>query len=394
METPMIRIIKHVEVYAPEYLGKKDILTAGEQIAAIEDQIDPPASFPSLEVVEGEGLIAAPGFIDSHVHVTGGGGEGSYKSRTPEMKLSDATRAGVTTVIGVLGTDGMTRSMENLIAKARGLREEGISCWILTGSYQVPIRTLTKSIESDIIMISEIIGVGEVAISDHRSSQPTVEDIAKMVAAARVGGMLSGKAGVVNFHLGDGKRGLSLIKEVIRNSELPYHHFVPTHINRNAKLFEEGVVYARDGGFIDFTTSTTPQFLEEGEVKCSRALKICLDREVPPERITFTSDGQGSLPEFNENGELTGLRVGTSESLFTAVREAVQEEDVPLETALRVVTANPAALYKLPRKGAIQTGLDADLVLLNAEDLSIKTVMAMGKVMVRDGEAVVKGLFE
>lgn len=390
----MIKIIKNVDVYSPLRLGEKDILIAGERIAAIADDIDTPVGFPAVEVIDGKGRLAVPGFIDSHVHVAGGGGEGSFKTRTPEMRLTDATLAGVTTVIGTRGTDGMTRSMEALVAKAKALREEGLSCWIYTGAYQVPVQTVTDRIESDIMMIEEIIGVGEVAISDHRSSQPTFDEIAKIAAAARVGGMLSGKAGVVNMHLGDGKRGLSLIREVIRKTEIPHKQFFPTHINRNPDLLEEGLVYAQDGGFIDFTTSTVPQFLEEGETKCSQALKMCLDRDVPVGQITFTSDGQGSLPSFDEKGELTRLFLADSASLFPEVKDAVQVEGIPLETALTVITQNPAEIFKLARKGQIKAGVDADIVLLDPEDLAISAVMAMGRVMVEDGHAVVKGTFD
>ncbi len=390
----MIKIIKNTDIYSPEHIGIKDILIAGVRIAAIADQIDPPANLPTLEVIDGEGAIAVPGFIDSHVHIMGGGGEAGFATRTPQIMLSQATMAGVTSLIGVRGTDGISRSMEGFVAKARGLREEGLSCWVLTGSYQVPLMTITGRIESDIMMIGEVIGVGEIAISDHRSSQPTYEEITKIAAAARIGGMLSLKAGVVNVHVGDGERGISLIKDIVRNTEIPYRQFVPTHINRNPQLFEEGIMYARDGGLIDFTTSTTQQFLDKGETKCSRALRTCLDKNVSVEHISFSSDGQGSMPAYDENGELTGYYVGNCDSLYSEVRDAVLEEDIPLETALKVITSNPAGTYKLPGKGRIAEGSDADIVLLNPADMSIRTVIALGQVMVKDREVMVKGTFE
>jgi len=390
----MIKLIKKIEVYTPDHVGKKDVLIAGTRVAAIEDEIPVPANLPALEVIDGQGHLLVPGFIDPHVHITGGGGEGSFKTRTEPIRLTQATTAGVTTLIGVLGTDGFCRSMEELIAKAKGLKEEGITCYILTGSYQVPLRTTTDCIEKDLMLIDEIIGVGELALSDHRSSQPTFDEMAKIAAAARVGGILAGKAGVVNIHLGDGPRMVGLIRKIVSETEIPYRQFCLTHMGRNPDLFEEGVAYARDGGFIDYTTSTTPQFLEEGEVKCSRALKTCLDSGVAVEQITFSSDGQGSLPIFDADNEMIGLGVGSCESLFPEVRSAVQDEGIALETALRVITSNPADLYRLESKGRIGVGSDADLVLLDSADLSIRTVIAMGRIMVKDGDVVVYGTFE
>lgn len=390
----MFTLIKEGEVYAPHYLGKKDILLAAGKIAKISDHIEWGSSDIGIQVINAAGKIVAPGFIDAHVHITGGGGEGGYKTRTPEIYLSDVTLAGVTTIVGVIGTDGTARTMTNLIAKAKALKEEGISCFVHTGSYQVPVKTLTGSIETDIMMIDEVIGVGEIAIADHRSSQPQAHELARIASEARVAGMLSGKAGVVNIHLGDSKSMLSLIEEVVETTDLPVSQFYPTHINRNSYVFEAGIEYAKKGGYVDFTTSTTKQFIEEGEVKCSTGLKRMLDAGVPSERITFTSDAQGSLPAFNERGEFTGLRIGKVNSLFKEVREAVLHEGIPLETALQTITSNPARVLKLKEKGVLAEGLHADLVLLNKDDLNINSVIALGQVMVQEGKAVIKGTFE
>jgi beta-aspartyl-dipeptidase (metallo-type) len=390
----LLTLIKNGEVYAPHYLGKRDILIVDQKIGYIKEKIELPADFVDIEVFDASGKLIVPGFIDAHVHITGGGGEGSFRTRTPEIQLSEVTLAGVTTLIGVIGTDGTTRTMTNLIAKARGLEEEGITCFIHTGSYQVPLKTLTGKIEDDIILIDKIIGVGEVAIADHRSSQPTAEEIAKIASAARIGGILTGKAGIVNVHVGDGYDHLNVIIDVIENTEIPIRQFYPTHINRNPHLFEEGIQYAKKGGYVDFTTSSIPKFLEEGELKCSIALKRMLDIQVDISQITFTSDAQGSLPDFNELGELVGLKIGKISSLFNEVRDAVHYEKIPLETALRVITQNPAAILKLKQKGMVAEGKDADLVLLNKDDLMIHSVIALGKMMVIDGKPIVTGTFE
>ncbi|WRP07968.1 beta-aspartyl-peptidase [Rossellomorea aquimaris] len=390
----MLTLIQNGEVYAPEYLGKKDILIVDNKIGFIEDKIEPPHQFVEIKIVDATGKYVVPGFIDSHVHIMGGGGEGSFRTRTPEIQLTQATLAGITTLVGVIGTDGTTRTMASLVAKAKGLEEEGITCYAQTGSYQVPLKTLTGKIEDDIILVDRIIGVGEVAIADHRSSQPTVNELTKIASAARIGGMLSGKSGIVNVHVGDSHDHLKLLQEIVDTTDIPIKQFYPTHINRNAHLFEAGIQYAQRGGYVDFTTSTIPQFLEDGEVKCSKALKRMLDAGVPVEQITYTSDGQASLPNFDGGGELIGLQIGQVSSLYREVKDAVLEEGIPLETAIKVITSNPAKILKLKQKGHVEVEKDADLVLLDKDTLEVNSVFAKGKMMVENGEAIVKGTFE
>lgn len=391
----MIKLIKSAKIYSPEFLGIKDILIVNDKIAAIDDNIE--INFKGdvdFEVINGAGMILVPGFIDSHVHILGGGGEGGFSTRTPEISLTDITTAGVTTIVGCLGTDGVGRSMEALYAKAKALEEEGISTYIYTGNYRVPVTTITGSIMKDIMMIDKVIGVGEIAVSDHRSSQPTVEELKRIAADARVAGILSGKAGVVNIHLGDGRRMLNPLFDITENTELPITQFIPTHMSRNPYLFEQAIRYAKTGGYIDFTTSSDPSFWEKGEIKASKALKMCLDKGVSVERITFSSDGQGSLPMFNEKKEFIGLRMGNCSTLLEELQAAVFEEGIRLEQVLMVLTENPARALKFRGKGKIEKGYDADLILFEEEKLEINTVIAKGKVMVRDKKIKIYGTFQ
>ena len=385
-------LIKNADVFCPASMGRADILAAAGRILRIEAGITLPPAY--VEEVDASGLVAVPGFIDGHVHMTGGGGEGGFATRTPELQLSDAIRGGVTTVVGCLGTDGVTRTPAGLLAKAKALEEEGISTFIYTGHYAVPVQTLTGSIERDLMLIDKVVGVGEVALSDHRSNQPTFDEFARLAAEARRGGILSGKAGVVNVHMGDGKRGLSMLRRLIEETEIPATQFLPTHIGRNPELFEEGIAYAKAGGLVDFTTSTVPAFLEEGEVKCSAGLRRMLEAGVDPTRITFTSDGQGSLPDFDERGLLRRLEIGRVTSLYAEVRDAVRDEGVPLATALQVVTSNPARILKLRGKGQLAAGADADIVLLDASTLDIDGVIAKGRWLMKAGAPLARGAFE
>lgn len=391
----MIKIIKNAKVYTPEAIGMKDVVIAGDKICSIGSNLSISKNNAiDVEIIDGTGMILTPGFIDSHVHIIGGGGEGGFKTRTPEIQLTDITTGGVTTVVGCLGTDGIARSMISLLAKARSLEEEGITAFIYSGSYRIPVTTITGDVAKDLITIDKVIGVGEIAISDHRSSQPTIEEMKKLAADARVSGILSGKAGVINVHVGGGKRMIDMLMDIVETTEIPCTQFIPTHMNRNMRLCEEAIKYAKLGGNIDFTTSSDPLFWKEGEVKASEAIKKSLESGVPEDKITLSSDGQGSLPMFNEKKEYIGLRVGKVTSILDEIRDAVMIENISLDKALKTVTSNPAYVLKLKSKGIIKPGYDADLVLLREDDLSIDTVIAKGQVMIAQKEIKVYGVFE
>lgn len=389
-----MKIIKNVNVYAPEKLGKKDLLIAGGKICQVSDNLDIPENW-EVEVIDGEGLIATPGFIDSHVHILGGGGEGGFANRTPEATLSGLTRWGITTVVGCLGTDGYGRDLTALIAKIKGLREQGITAYGYTGNYQIPVRTLTGSITQDIMVVDEFIGTGEIAISDHRSSQPTYDEFLRVCADTRLGGILSGKAGIINIHLGDSPRKMDMILRAIEETEIPSTQFLPTHVNRNAALFDQAVEYAKLGGTVDFTGNEDIDYwvTVSDEVRVCDGIKHMLDEGISSDLFTISSDGQGSLPLFSADGQFLGIGMGQSSCLLKEVRECVQRENIPLEIAIKAITANPARVLCLDTKGQIKDGFDADLCLMT-EDLNIHTVIAKGQVMVKDGEPIVKGMFE
>ena len=392
----MITIIKNIDVYKPEHIGKKDILIVDNKIAAIDDNISINLNgHISVNEIDGSDKIIVPGFIDSHVHILGGGGEGGFSTRTPEITLTTLTTAGVTTVVGCLGTDGITRDMVSLLAKARGLEEEGVSTYIYSGSYRLPLKTITGDIMKDIIVVDKVIGIGEIALSDHRSSQPTFEEFSRAVADIRVGGMLSGKAGIINIHLGDGIRKIDMLEKVIKETEIPVTQFLPTHVNRNPQLFEKCIEFAKNGGYIDFTGSDDPDYYEEmdGEVRFSKGLQRLIDENVCMDNFTLSSDGQGSLPMFNSKKEFIGLGVGKSSCLIKAIKECVQKQGIPLEIAIRAITCNPAKILKLKNKGKIENGFDADLCILD-KNLDVDTVFAKGKLMLQNKKTLVYGTFE
>ena len=392
MEERMITLIREGQVFAPEPLGKKDILVLGNKIGAVSKPGRIKIEGIKTQVIDASEKIVFPSFIDSHVHILGGGGEGGPDTRAPEIKLEDIISSGVSTVIGCLGTDGVTRHMESLLAKARGLEKEGISTYIFSGSYAIPVVTITGSVRSDLILIDKVIGAGEIAISDHRSSQPTFEEIARLAAECRVGGMLGGKAGVLHCHLGDGPRKLEMLFRLIKETEIPPAQVIPTHVNRNPELFEESIDFTLKGGYIDITAGTDPEPHDDKEISVAAAIQLCLGKKAPLAHITISSDSNGSMPRFDQKGNLVGLTIATQESLMRNFRFLIQKKILNAEDAIKLFSTNVASFYKLHQKGEIKVGKDADLILLD-KDYNLTDSFVMGRTMMTEGKLIAKGTF-
>ena len=387
-------LIQNADLYAPEHRGLRDLLVGGERvlwIGAPGELAELPAPLRrTCERIDLAGLRVIPGLVDSHVHVTGGGGEAGFRSRVPAPVLGRYTSAGVTTAVGLLGTDDTARGPRELLAAIYALREEGLSAWGWVGGYHVPPVTLTGALRTDLALVEALIGVGEVAISDHRSSQPTFDELARLGAEAHVAGLMSGKAGVVHLHLGDGPRGLDLVRRALAETEIPARVWHPTHVNRRRALFEEALDVARRGCTIDVTAFP----VDDGEDAwgAADAVRRYLDSGAPPDRLTVSSDAGGCLPCFDAEGRVSHMDVGDAGALLATLAELVSA-GVPLEHALPVFTSNPARLLRLPRKGTVEVGGDADLVALDADGRA-HTVIARGAVHVRGGALVRRGTFE
>ena len=387
----MLRLLRNAQLYTPTPIGRRDLLITDGRIAAIAESLPAlPAGIPHEEHDLG-GLLLTPGLIDMHVHVTGGGGEAGLSTRVPPLQLTELSTAGVTTVVGILGTDGTTRSVGDLVARTLGLREEGLDAHCYTGSYQLPLVTLTGSVRGDIIYVDPILGVGELALSDHRSSQITLDELLRIASDAHVAGMISGKAGILHLHMGDGARGLELVRRALEHSEIPPRVFHPTHINRNRRLFAEALELAPRGGYLD--VSAFPEDDDPGDsMLAAEAITRWLHAGLPEDRLTCSSDGGGCMPKFDGHGHICGMGVGTPSTLLQTIASLLADGH-PLERFLPAFTRNVADLLRWPHKGRIEVGAAADLLALTPEG-KLSGVLARGSWLVRDGRPVVFGRFE
>src|SRR3954469_12457878 len=361
----MLTLIENGEVYAPEPRGRRPVLLAGDKIARV-GETDPKVAAPllglDLEVIDAAGCMVTPGVIDPHSHLIGGSGEEGFASRTPEIQLSEIVTWGITTVVGVLGVDATTRPPISLLAKVKGLREEGMTAYLYTGHYGIPPATFSGSVRNDLMIVDEVIGAGEIAISAHRSPQPSAEELARVVIDAHVGGMLSRKAGVTHFHVGEGERRLRPLFDLVQAyREIRPGCLYPSHLNRSPELQDEGIELVRRGSFVDMDSATEDM---------GRWVRRYFERGGDTAKLTLSSDSDSCAPR----------------QLYQVIQQCVLEYRLPLEKVLALVTANTASVLKLAGKGRLEAGKDADLLVLRRDSLEIVEVIARGRRMVRGGD--------
>src|SRR5215212_10735804 len=251
----MLTLIENGEIYAPEPRGRGSVLILGDRIARV-GEVDARAVEAlglELAVIDAAGCLVTPGLIDPHEHLLGGSGEEGFSTQSPEIQLSEIVSAGITTVVGCLGVDTTMKTLPGLLAKVKGLCEQGLTARMWTGGYNIPPTTLTGTVRNDILFIAEVIGCGEVAIADERSTEPEPRELARVVNDAHVGGMLSGKAGITHFHVGDSERRLRCLREITDRSRFQVRPdwLYATHVQRNEDLMCEAIDLARQGVTLD-----------------------------------------------------------------------------------------------------------------------------------------------
>ena len=356
--TILIKLIRNADVYAPAHLGKKDVLVIADKVVRIADKIEGYEGMPEVEVFDFSGKKLLPGYIDMHMHITGGGGEQGPASRVPE-------------------------------AMARALTEEGITAYCLTGAYGIPSPTITGSIEKDIMMVPPIIGT-KIAVSDHRSSNPQGPELIEVATATRRGGLLANVAGLVTMHMGSGIGKLDPLFYALDHADVPAKNFLPTHMLRTRELMEEGAKLIRRGGYFDMTAGSTD---EDMEIGAEQIMEILSWEGMSTDHLTMSSDAFGSQPKFNENGDCIGLTYCSPKYLHLTIKSLVRR-GLPLEEAIKLLTSTPAELLgKTGVKGCVAVGADADLLVLD-ENLDIDALFAKGQVALLDKEIVLKGRFE
>jgi beta-aspartyl-dipeptidase (metallo-type) len=361
----VLTLIQNGRVYDPDSLGERSVLLADGHVAKV-GSVDRRA-LESLgadhEIIDASGCIVVPGLIDPHVHLLGGSGESGFSTQTPEFFISEIVRFGITTVVGTLGVDTTMKTMPGLLAKVKALKEHGLNAYCWSGGYDVPPNSVLDTVREDIMFIEEVIGAGEVAISDERAMEPDPRELARTATHAHVGGMLARKAGLMHVHVGEGKRRLQPLRDVFADHDVEPCWVYATHVERTEKLLDEAIELAKAG---------MPCDVDLVERELPRYLRYWLDHGGPPELFTVSSDAS----------------MTSASSVWHQLRDCVLNHGFALEQVLPLATRNTARILKLEKKGELRKGCVGDILLLQEDSLEIVHVLSRGKVVVRDGRVV------
>ena len=327
----------------------------------------------NIEIIDAHGNYVIPSYIDNHEHIIGGGGEDGFISRIEEMSSIDLLKNGVTTVVGVLGTDTLTRSVENLLSKTKAFNNDDITAFCLTGGYQYPSPTVTDSVGKDIVFINEIIGA-KIAISDHRCYNPNKDDLIKLLSEIRVAALLAKKVGILNVHVGWGKGNMNVLIDILNETNIPINIIRPTHITNNEVVFNQALDLTKKKGYMDIT-------IDEDLKKNIYYLKRTLSSG-DIDYITMSTDANGSCPIWKD-GIAVGMKKSDNSLIHSLVKYLICCENFSVIDAIRYVTLNPSRALGLFNKGKIAINYDADIIIMD-DDYNIDTILSKGKTIVKD----------
>ena len=355
-------------------------------IALTEGKFSAPDDSSYNTVIDGSGLLAVPGFIDTHIHGTGGFGT---EDGTEEaiLKMSEALiKEGVTSFFPTIYTDVMERITGDAkaIASAAG-KEKGASIAGIhvEGPFISPNKIgaqnpLGRKDPSEKAML-EIIEAGK-GLVRAMTCAPELPGIEKIVNIAKLNNivLLMGHTDATYEEAENGMHlGIHHATHLFNAMTQLQHRYpgvvgcVLMHPEMNAELIMDGKHVKSDvvrftiqtkgaDKIVAITDSLRPTMQKEGELTANG---------VPVEM------GDGLWVTKGNTSLIQGSALTMHKGFVNLVRWGI-----PVPDAVKLTATTPARIYSLADRGSIENGKRADLVIMDPS-LNIKYVFKEGELL-------------
>ena len=333
----VIKNCKIVNVFSGK-IQEGDIAFSGNQIAGI-------GAYEGKKVIDAEGRYAAPGFIDSHIHI-----ESSYVS--PEEIGRLLVPHGGTTIMadpheivnvcGIAGLDYMMRAAENTVLD---VKYELPSCVPAT-PFEHAGAVIDAEAMKEPITREGIAGLGEF-MNFPGVINAAESDLDKIVVAKQEGKFIDGH--------GPGITGKEL--NAYASARIAADHECSTVEEMNDRLERGMYILLRQGSACHNLRTLIKGVTADNSRRCL----LCSDDRQPK---TILQEGH----------------------LDNHLRICVEEGLDPV-TAIRMATLNAAECFDLKDRGAIAPGYRGDVVLLDdLKDFHVNRVFVEGELVAEEGK--------
>lgn len=368
-------IIKNAEVYTEDgVFEKKDIYIQDDKF------VDTPSD---EEILDGEGCYAIPGLTDIHFHGCVGYDFCDGTEEAIQAIADYEASVGVTTIVPAT----MTFSEEKLAeigqaAKAHKNEKGAILCGI---NMEGPFIAMKKKgaqngkyIHNPDVEMFDRLQEASGNLYKLVDLAPEVEGAVEFIQAKKGEVVLSIAHTAADYETAKGAidAGVNHITHLY-NAMNPINHREPGPI-----------IAAADNETCEAELICDGVHIHPAVVR--NTLKM-----FGPDRVIFISDtmmaagledgmyelgGQPVIVKGNRATLEDGTLAGSNTNLMNCMRVAVQQMQVPLETAVRCAAVNPAKSVGIyDQYGSITPGKTANLVLLEKSDLSARQVILKGK---------------
>ncbi len=340
------------------------------------------------ELIDAKGMYVVPGFIEMHVH--GGGGADFQEGTEEAFRTAVAAHAkfGTTSIFPTLSssTVPMIEAAVKTCNKLMKEKDSPIMGLHLEGHYLNPNKAGAQQPD----WLKNPDPNEYIPIVEHSDCLARWDAAPELPGALQFGKYCAEKGVLPSIaHTNAEYSDVRSAFEVGFTHVTHFYNAMPGFHNKQGYKYEGTVesVYLIDDMTIECVADgihVPPTILRMAyKIKGVERMALITDAlavaAAPADAVAFdprviVEDGVAKL---SDRSALAGS-IATTDRL---IRVAVQQAEIPLEDAVRMVTETPSLIMKVnDRKGTLQRGKDADVMILD-DKLDIRCIWQMGKII-------------